>query len=159
MAMWLLYELKHSLTVVSKKRREYMTEGGETTGGRLGLEFDDVLLCYQKTILCKQDIGMIIIMCVLACVCMRSVHGGGDQAALDSRHQAAPARPAEERGEGRGRGVNAVSVFPPTPKNQEQCNTTVGDRSLLHYSHGSTASKTKTNIQKRKKEKKKKDLC
>lgn len=77
MAMWLLYELKHSLTVVSKKRREYMTEGGETTGGRLGLEFDDVLLCYQKTILCKQDIGMIIIMCVLACVCMRSVHGGG----------------------------------------------------------------------------------
>lgn len=52
-----------------------------------------------------------------------------------------------ERG-GRGRGVNAVSVFPPTPKNQEQCNTTVGNRSLLHYSHGSTASK-------RKKEKKK----
>lgn len=45
-----------------------------------------------------------------------------------------------ERG-GRGRGVNAVSVFPPTPKNQEQCNTTVGNRSLLHYSHGSTASK------------------
>lgn len=47
-----------------------------------------------------------------------------------------------ERG-GRGRDVNAVSVFPPTPKNQEQCNTTVGNRSLLQVSYGSTASKKK----------------
>lgn len=67
------------------------------------------------------------------------------------------------RGEtgGRGRGVNAVSVFPPTPKNQEQCNTTVGNRSLLHYSHGSTASKRKKILKKnpsKKKKKKNKDL-
>lgn len=44
---------------------------------------------------------------------------------------------------GGGKGVNAVSVFPPTPQNQEQCNTTVGNRSLLYYSYGSTASKRK----------------
>lgn len=37
--------------------------------------------------------------------------------AADSGYQTAP----DEEGGGRGRGVNAVSVFPPTPKKQEQC--------------------------------------
>lgn len=44
--------------------------------------------------------------------------------------------------------------FPQPPNNQEQCNTTVGDRSLLHYSHVSTASKRKKNAHIFKKKKK-----
>jgi len=70
------------------------------------------------------------------------VYAQKSRAELDSRHQAAAAR---TRREGRRRKGCQCSfcLSPQPPKNQEQCNTTVGDRSLLHYSHGSTASKRK----------------
>lgn len=93
-----------------------MTQGRETSGGRSGLDF--VKTCTRRQFCPNRTYCMYLGVC--ECLCGRKMEQGKAWQRATSCSCS-----DEERGGGRGRGVNAVSVFPRTPKKP---------RTMQHYS-------------------------